>query len=119
MGIEGALRYLVDTLGCRAVFTTGGTGPAPRDVTPEATAAVCHRMLPGFGELMRQVSMRSTPTAIMSRQAASTRGAAVVVNLPGAPGSIADCLPAVLPAVRGCIYLPGGPTPDLAAPDLR
>lgn len=112
--IEAALRDLVDARGCRAVFTTGGTGPAPRDVTPEATAAVCDRMLPGFGELMRRVSTYATPTAIMSRQTAGTRGSAVIVNLPGAPGSIADCLPVVLPAVRGCIHLLGGTAPELA-----
>lgn len=112
--IEDALRRLVDVEDCRVVFTTGGTGPAVRDVTPEATLAVCDRLLPGFGELMRHVSMRGTPTAIMSRQLAGTRGGAVIVNLPGSPGSIADCLPVVLPAVRGCVHLLGGPAPDLA-----
>lgn len=111
--IEDALRDLVDALGCRAVFTTGGTGPAPRDITPEATVAVCDRMLPGFGELMRQVSMRSTPTAILSRQTAGIRGAAVIVNLPGAPGSIGECVPPVLPAVCGCVRLLGGPVIEL------
>lgn len=114
--IEAALVDLVDEVGCRAVFTTGGTGPALRDVTPEATETVSDRIMPGFGELMRQVSQRSTPTAIMSRQLAALRGHSLIVNLPGSPGAIAECVDAVLPAVRGCVQLLGGPTVELRTP---
>lgn len=85
--------------GCCLIVTTGGTGPAPRDVTPEATEQVCHKMLPGFGELMRQVSLQFVPTAILSRQTAGICGRALVVNLPGRPKSIRECLDAVFPAI--------------------
>lgn len=95
-------------LGCSLVVTTGGTGPAPRDVTPEATEAVCEKMLPGFGELMRQVSLQYVPTAILSRQSAGTRGSSLIVNLPGKPKSIRECLDAVFPAIPYCIDLIGG-----------
>ena len=91
--------------GCCLVVTTGGTGPAPRDVTPEATERVCTKLLPGFGELMRRVSLAVVPTAILSRQTAGVCGNALVVNLPGRPGSIRDCLDAVFPAIPYCIDL--------------
>jgi molybdopterin adenylyltransferase len=107
--IEAALRELADAQGCPLIVTTGGTGPAPRDLTPEATEAVCDRMLPGFGELMRAVSLRAVPTAILSRQTAGTRGRSLVVNLPGKPSAIAECLDAVFPAIPYCIDLIGGP----------
>jgi molybdopterin adenylyltransferase len=106
--IEAALRDLADIQGCPLIVTTGGTGPAPRDVTPEATEAVCERLLPGFGELMRSVSLRSVPTAILSRQMAGTRGRSLIVNLPGKPSAIAECLAAVFPAIPYCIDLIGG-----------
>lgn len=106
--IEAALIELADAQGCCLVLTTGGTGPAPRDVTPEATAAVCERILPGFGELMRTVSLKEVPTAILSRQLAGTRGRTLMVNLPGRPGSIRTCLDAVFPAIPYCLDLLGG-----------
>jgi molybdopterin adenylyltransferase len=107
--IEAALKELVDTEGCCLVVTTGGTGPAPRDVTPEATEAVADKLMPGFGELMRQVSLQYVPTAILSRQTAVIRGQALIVNLPGKPKSIRECLDAVMPAIPYCIDLIGGP----------
>ena len=93
---------------CSLIVTTGGTGPAPRDVTPEATEQVCTKMMPGFGELMRAVSLQVVPTAILSRQTAGIRGSSLVVNLPGKPSAIADCLTAVLPAIPYCVDLIGG-----------
>ncbi len=102
--ITAAIRYLANS-GCCLIVTTGGTGPAPRDVTPEATEQVCTRMLPGFGELMRQESLRYVPTAILSRQTAGICGRALVVNLPGRPKSIRQCLDAVFPAIPYCIDL--------------
>jgi molybdopterin adenylyltransferase len=107
--IERTLVEMADAQGCCLVVTTGGTGPAPRDVTPEATAAVCAKMLPGFGELMRAVSLQHVPTAILSRQTAGVRGCCLIVNLPGKPKSIRECLEAVFPAVPYCIDLIGGP----------
>jgi molybdopterin adenylyltransferase len=107
--IEGALIYMADVEGCCLILTTGGTGPAPRDVTPEATEAVCQKMLPGFGELMRQVSLQQVPTAILSRQTAGIRNSTLIINLPGKPQSIKLCLDAVFPAVPYCIDLIGGP----------
>src|SRR5207248_1159799 len=107
--IEQTLKALCDTEGCCLVVTTGGTGPAKRDVTPEATEAVCDKMMPGFGELMRQVSLRSVPTAILSRQTAGIRGRSLIVNLPGKPAAIRECLLAVFPAVPYCVDLIGGP----------
>jgi molybdopterin adenylyltransferase len=107
--IESTLKALCDDEGCGLVVTTGGTGPAPRDVTPEATEAVCQKMLPGFGELMRQVSLKSVPTAILSRQTAGVRGKSLIVNLPGKPAAIRECLHAVFPAVPYGIDLIGGP----------
>jgi molybdopterin adenylyltransferase len=107
--IEETLRELCDQQGCCLVVTTGGTGPALRDVTPEATEAVCDKILPGFGEQMRAVSLRSVPTAILSRQLAGTRGHTLLINLPGKPAAIRECLLAVFPAVPYCIDLIGGP----------
>jgi molybdopterin adenylyltransferase len=107
--IETAMRELCDEEGCCLVVTTGGTGPAPRDVTPEATHNVCQKMMPGFGELMRQVSLQYVPTAILSRQTAGIRGKSLIINLPGKPKSIRECLDAVFPAVPYCIDLIGGP----------
>jgi molybdopterin adenylyltransferase len=105
--IEAALIEMADTAGCSLVVTTGGTGPALRDVTPEATEAVCSKMLPGFGELMRTASLKFVPTAILSRQTAGIRGRCLIVNLPGKPSAIDDCLQAVFPAIPYCIDLAG------------
>jgi molybdopterin adenylyltransferase len=107
--IEGTLIELVDTVGCHLVLTTGGTGPAPRDVTPEATLAVADRELPGFGEQMRQVSLRYVPTAILSRQVGVVRGKALILNLPGQPKAIKETLDGVFAAVPYCLDLIGGP----------
>jgi len=107
--IEVALRELCDQEGCCLVVTTGGTGPAPRDVTPEATEAVCDKILDGFAEQMRAVSLKVVPTAILSRQIAGVRGRSLIINLPGKPSAIADCLGAVFPAVPYCIDLIEGP----------
>lgn len=110
--VEAALRELADHAGCCLIVTTGGTGPAVRDITPEATEAVCTRMMPGFGELMRAASLAVVPTAILSRQTAGIRGCSLIVNLPGNPSAIADCLNAVFPAIPYCIDLLEGPTLD-------
>jgi molybdopterin adenylyltransferase len=110
--IEQTLIELAEA-GCCLIVTTGGTGPAGRDVTPEATEAVCEKLLPGFGELMRKVSLEKVPTAILSRQTAGTRGAALIINLPGQPKAIRECLDAVMPAVPYCIDLIGGPYIEL------
>ncbi|QDV38735.1 molybdopterin adenylyltransferase [Tautonia plasticadhaerens] len=107
--IAAALVELADAEGCPLIVTTGGTGPAPRDVTPEATLDVAEKVMPGFGELMRQVSLRKVPTAILSRQTAVIRGRCLIINLPGQPRAIAECLDAVLPAVPYCVDLVGGP----------
>ena len=119
--IEAALRELVDERGCHLVVTTGGTGPAPRDVTPEATLAVADREMPGFGEQMRRVSLEFVPTAILSRQVAVVRGRALIVNLPGQPKSIRETLEGlkdddgkarvagIFAAIPYCIDLLGGP----------
>ena len=106
--IEAALRELSDLEHCCLIVTTGGTGPALRDVTPEATEAVCSKMMPGFGELMRTASLKFVPTAILSRQTAGIRGQSLIINLPGKPSAIADCLQAVFPAIPYCIDLIGG-----------
>ena len=103
--ITGALIRMVDDEGCSLVVTTGGTGPAVRDITPDATEAVCEKMMPGFGELMRQVSLQFVPTAILSRQTAGIRGQALIVNLPGKPSAIRDCMDAVMPAIPYCVDL--------------
>ncbi|MFY9253806.1 MAG: molybdopterin adenylyltransferase [Fuerstiella sp.] len=107
--IEASLRNLVDVEDCCLVITTGGTGPAARDVTPEATEAVCEKLMPGFGELMRKVSLEKVATAILSRQTAGIRAGCLIVNLPGQPKAIAECLDAVFPAIPYCIDLIGGP----------
>ena len=117
--ISAALCELVDDERCDLVLTTGGTGPAPRDVTPEATLAVAHKVLPGFGEQMRQISLAFVPTAILSRQTAVIRGKALIINLPGQPKSIAETLqglpsanppvPGIFAAVPYCVDLIGGP----------
>jgi molybdopterin adenylyltransferase len=106
--IEGAIKDMVDNQGCSLVVTTGGTGPAIRDVTPEATENVCEKMMPGFGELMRKVSLEVVPTAILSRQTAGIRGKALIVNLPGKPSAIRDCMDAVMPAIPYCVDLIDG-----------
>lgn len=107
--IEETLIELADKENCCLIVTTGGTGPALRDVTPEATENVCEKMMPGFGELMRQVSLKYVPTAILSRQTAGIRGSTLIVNLPGKPKSIKECLDAVFPAIPYCIDLINGP----------
>ena len=108
--IESILKALADDEGCCLIVTTGGTGPARRDTTPEATVAVCEKLLPGFGELMRQESLKFVPTAILSRQTAGIRGKTLIVNLPGKPSAIRDCLLAVMPAIPYCIELVEGPS---------
>src|SRR5690349_22833110 len=113
--IEATLRELVDQRGCHLVLTTGGTGPAPRDVTPEATLAVADKVMPGFGEQMRAISLKFVPTAILSRQVAVVRGNSLIINLPGQPKSIRETLqglpdaPGIFAAVPYCIDLIGGP----------
>lgn len=107
--IEQTMIEMADAKGCCLIVTSGGTGPAPRDVTPEATISVCQRIMPGFGELMRTVSLKYVPTAILSRQTAGIRGKTLIVNLPGKPKSIRECLEAVFPAIPYCIDLIGGP----------
>ena len=119
--IEATLRELADTTGCHLILTTGGTGPAKRDVTPEATLAVADKVMPGFGEQMRQISLRFVPTAILSRQVAVIRAGALIINLPGQPKSIRETLeglkgpdgaqvvPGIFAAVPYCIDLIGGP----------
>jgi len=107
--IVAELTRQADEVGCCLIVTTGGTGPSPRDVTPEATAAVCRMMLPGFGELMRATSLQFVPTAILSRQTAGIRGSTLIVNLPGRPKAIRENLEAVFPAIPYCIDLIGGP----------
>ena len=107
--IEAALKELVDQVGCHLVLTTGGTGPAPRDVTPEATLAVAEKVMPGFGEQMRAVSLKYVPTAILSRQIAVIRRQALIINLPGQPKAIRETLDGVFAAVPYCIDLIGGP----------
>lgn len=107
--IEAEMKRMADEAGCCLIVTTGGTGPAPRDVTPEATEAVCARMMPGFGEQMRAASLKIVPTAILSRQTAGIRGRTLIVNLPGRPKAIRENLEAVFPAIPYCIDLLGGP----------
>jgi molybdopterin adenylyltransferase len=107
--IEATLVKLCDTVGCDLVLTTGGTGPAPRDVTPEATLAVAHKLMPGFGEQMRAVSLKYVPTAILSRQVGVIRGKTLILNLPGQPKAIKETLDGVFAAVPYCIDLIGGP----------
>ena len=110
--IESTLVELVDMKGCHLVLTTGGTGPAPRDVTPEATLAVADKEMPGFGEQMRAVSLKYVPTAILSRQVAVIRKQALIINLPGQPKAIKETLDGVFAAVPYCVDLIGGPYID-------
>ena len=107
--LQEGMCQMADRDGCCLIITTGGTGPALRDVTPEATEAVCGKMMHGFGELMRQVSLRYVPTAILSRQTAGVRGTSLIINLPGRPRAIEQCLEAVFPAIPYCVDLLGGP----------
>lgn len=107
--IEQTLIEMADTKGCCLIVTCGGTGPSLRDVTPEATEAVCDKMMPGFGELMRSESLKYVPTAILSRQTAGLRNKTLILNLPGKPKSIRQCLDAVFPAIPYCLDLLGGP----------
>eukprot|EP00171_Calliarthron_tuberculosum_P014910 IDg14910t1 len=115
--IEGALRALAES--CCLVLTTGGTGPAPRDVTPEATESVCNKMLPGFGERMRYISADQVPTAILSRQTAGILGSTLIVNLPGSPRAIPECMNAVLQAVPHAVRLAGGQQKLLLRPEFH
>ena len=107
--IRRTLTEMADDLRCCLVITTGGTGPAPRDVTPEATQAVLDKELPGMGEAMRAVSRHHVPTAVLSRQTAGVRGSTLIINLPGSPKAVAECLDAVFAAVPDCVDLIGGP----------
>lgn len=107
--VRSALTELADVHECCLVVTTGGTGPAPRDVTPEATKAVIEKELPGFGEAMRTASLQAVPTAVLSRQTAGIRGRTLIVNLPGSPNAVRECLDAVFAAVPDCVDLIGGP----------
>jgi len=107
--IEHTLRTLADEEHCSLIITTGGTGPAPRDVTPEATVAVCEKLLPGLGEVMRRISIEYVPTAMLSRQTTGIRGRALIINLPGSPKAIAQCLDAIIIVIPHCIELIGGP----------
>ncbi len=107
--VQAVLCELCDDEGCCLVITTGSTGPAARDIVPEATAAICNKMMPGFGELMRKVSLEKVPTAILSRQTAGIRGQSLILNLPGQPKAIRECLDAVFPAIPYCIDLLDGP----------
>lgn len=107
--VEHTLIDLCDRVGCHLILTTGGTGPAPRDVTPEATLAVAHKVMPGFGEQMRAVSLKYVPTAILSRQVGAIRGSTLILNLPGQPKAIKETLDGIFAAVPYCIDLIGGP----------
>lgn len=107
--IEAKMKEMADDKNCCLIITSGGTGPAERDITPEATEAVCDKMMPGFGELMRQESLKFVPTAILSRQTAGIRNQTLIVNLPGKPKAIRECLDAVFPAIPYCIDLLEGP----------
>tara|TARA_B100000530_G_scaffold335361_1_gene287273 strand:- start:6324 stop:6875 length:552 start_codon:yes stop_codon:yes gene_type:complete len=107
--IENTLIDLVENEKCSIILTTGGTGPAIRDVTPEATISVCEKILPGFGEQMRSISLKYVPTAILSRQTAGIRGETLIVNLPGSPRSINEILTEIFPAIPYCVDLIGGP----------
>ncbi|MGA1193274.1 MAG: molybdopterin adenylyltransferase [Kiritimatiellia bacterium] len=113
--IASTLRAMADEEHCLLILTTGGTGPAPRDVTPEATMKVCERILPGFGEAMRAESLKKVPTAILSRQLAGTRGRSLIINLPGKPAAIRECLEAVAGAIPYGIYLTSGDRIEYAA----
>ncbi|MFZ4779608.1 MAG: molybdopterin adenylyltransferase [Terrimicrobiaceae bacterium] len=125
--IEAILKHLADVERCDLVITTGGTGPSPRDVTPEATRAVLERELPGFGEAMRAVSFPKVPTSILSRATAGTRGKSLIINLPGNPRAIEECLLPIVPAIRECLchivpsrlwVVPGPRGPDADVPGV-
>ena len=116
--IASDLRQMADESRCCLIITTGGTGPALRDVTPEATSDVCEKRMPGFGELMRKVSLETVPTAILSRQTAGIRGSCLIVNLPGQPKAIRECLDAVMPAIPYCVDLIGGPRLETNPEDI-
>lgn len=107
---------MVDDDGCAVVVTTGGTGPAPRDVTPEATEAVCDRLLPGYGEQMRAISLAHVPTAVLSRQVGGTRGSCLILNLPGNPKAIRETIDTVFASVPTCVDLIGGPYLEVGGP---
>ena len=107
--VSAGLRELADSRGCCLVITSGGTGPAPRDVTPEATRTVLEKELPGMGEAMRAASLRKVPTAVLSRQTAGIRGRCLILNLPGSPKAVGECLDAVFAAIPDCVDLIGGP----------
>lgn len=113
--LKETLAEMCDDDSCAIICTTGGTGPAKRDVTPEATEAVCEKMLPGFGESMRKVSLQYVPTAILSRQTAGIKGNTLIINLPGKPKAIAECLDAVIDAIPYCVDLIGGPGMEFKA----
>ena len=113
--LEEALRRLADVEQCALILTTGGTGPAPRDVTPEATRAVLEKELPGFGEIMRSRSYQKVPTAILSRATAGVRGRSLIINLPGRPGAIAECLPLIAPAIAEALDHIAGFRPKLTS----
>jgi molybdopterin adenylyltransferase len=117
--IEATLIELCDTVGCHLVLTTGGTGPAPRDVTPEATLAVADKVMPGFGEQMRAVSLKYVPTAILSRQVGVIRGKSLILNLPGQPKAIKETLDGVFAAVPYCLDLIGGPYVETDEPVVK
>jgi molybdopterin adenylyltransferase len=117
--IATELRRMANESGCCLIVTTGGTGPAPRDVTPEATRDVIEKELPGFGELMRATSLKFVPTAILSRQTAGVRGRTLIVNLPGRPKAIRENLEAVFPAIPYCIDLIGGPQLETNEPAMK
>jgi len=112
--IKSTLKNMSDKEACTLICITGGTGPAPRDVTPEATEAVCEKMLPGFGEQMRLVSLQYVPTAILSRQTAGIRGQSLIINIPGKPKAIAECMEAVIEAIPYGVDLIGGPRIEFA-----
>ena len=116
--IEKTLIRMADNDGCCLILTTGGTGPSPRDVTPEATEAVCAKIMPGFGEAMRMKSLEIVPTAILSRQTAGIRGSCLIVNLPGKPRAISECLEVILPAIPYCVDLIGGPRFEIGKGNL-
>mgnify|MGYP006289752763 CR=1 FL=1 len=118
-GIERRLIEMADHERCCLIVTTGGTGPSARDVTPEATEAACEKMMPGFGELMRKRSLEIVPTAILSRQTAGIRGSCLVVNLPGRPKAVKECLEVVFPAIPYCIELIGGPSLETNAAQIK
>jgi molybdopterin adenylyltransferase len=115
-GLEATLRHLADVERCPLIVTTGGTGPAARDITPEATRAVLEKELPGFGELMRQQSYAKVPTAILSRATAGVRGRSLIINLPGRPRAIGECLPLLIPAIAECLDHIAGFRPAITPP---